>query len=119
MFFIGNIPNEIYKMSSLEVIDLRDNSISGSLPNRICDWLPRLSNFILGQNKLNGEIPTNLGNCSELEVLELTRNEFRGFIPKEIGNLTKLQELYLASNNLEGRYRFFIFYLKFKDLKIF
>ncbi|KAI5683054.1 hypothetical protein M9H77_04282 [Catharanthus roseus] len=96
------IPREIYNISSLEFLSFTNNSISDSLPNHICDSLPRLSWLLLGLNKFRGQIPSgNLSRYSELEFWKLVGNEFDGVIPKEIANLNKLQKLYLGNTILE------------------
>ena len=56
----------------------------------------------LRNNGLTGEIPEELGNLSQLEVLELGRNGLRGSIPSELGNLRSLLSLSLNRNQLEG-----------------
>ena len=56
----------------------------------------------LTTNGLNGSLPPELGNLSELERLELSPNSLSGSIPREIGNLTNLEHLSLSSNNLSG-----------------
>ncbi|XP_027064425.2 uncharacterized protein [Coffea arabica] len=98
----GNIPIEIFNISSLELIFLQRNSLSGSVPDDMCRHLQRLKWIDLSRNKLNGQIPSSIYNCSQLQVLRLSGNYFTGFIPKEIGTLKALERLYLTSNGLEG-----------------
>ena len=51
---------------------------------------------------LDGPIPPELGNLSNLERLSLQRNQLTGNIPPELGNLTKLTVLRLYGNRLTG-----------------
>ncbi|CDY56672.1 BnaCnng30900D [Brassica napus] len=58
---------------------------------------------------LSGEIPKELGNCSELINMFLYDNGLSGTLPRELGtipmsfgNLSNLQELMLSSNNITG-----------------
>ena len=44
---------------------------------------------------LNGELPPEIGNLSELVELDLNFNRLRGRIPAELGNLSNLEVLYL------------------------
>ncbi len=53
-------------------------------------------------NNLSGNIPTEIGNFSDLVHLSLSGNNLSGNIPQEIGNLTNLTGLHLADNNLTG-----------------
>ena len=59
----------------------------------------------LSENSLEGEIPSFILECKQLQFLNLSFNNFRGGIPKEIGNLTKLKTLSIGDNKLEGNYR--------------
>ena len=52
--------------------------------------------------KLSGELPPELGDLSELQVLDLRENRLTGPIPPELGNLTQLRELILHGNDLVG-----------------
>ncbi|CAI9090640.1 OLC1v1025459C3 [Oldenlandia corymbosa var. corymbosa] len=99
----GNIPAEIFNMSSLERISLGQNSFSaGFLPDDMCRHFARLKYLGLGGAGLNGQIPSNIGQCSQLQQLYLYSNALTGKIPKEIGNLERLQVLSLWNNQLEG-----------------
>ena len=63
---------------------------------------PALEVLSLALNNLSGEIPSVLGNLTELEELDLSLNNLSGEIPRELGNLTNLEDLYLDHNNLRG-----------------
>jgi Leucine-rich repeat (LRR) protein/acetyltransferase-like isoleucine patch superfamily enzyme len=56
----------------------------------------------LGANNLVGQIPSELGQLTELVYLDLFRNQLSGPIPAELGDLTNLQELNLGLNQLTG-----------------
>ena len=54
-------------------------------------------------NNLNGSIPPELGNLTNLEFLEFTYNsDLTGGIPPELGNLTNLKKLHLGFCRLSG-----------------
>ena len=50
-------------------------------------------------NSLNGELPSEIGDLADLEVLYMSRNRIEN-IPPEIGQLTKLRRINLAANDL-------------------
>ena len=47
----------------------------------------RVIELILKENQLSGEIPAELGNLTNLSLLNLDRNQLSGEIPAELGNL--------------------------------
>ena len=57
----------------------------------------------LGENELNGEVPAELGNLTNLTELYLNDNQLTGEIPSELGNLTNLTVLFLRKQRVERR----------------
>ena len=51
---------------------------------------------------LTGAIPTELGLCTALEVLNLSNQAFTGPIPTEFENLVEMTEMTLSGNQLTG-----------------
>ncbi len=58
--------------------------------------------LILQTNNLTGEIPTSIGNLSNLDIMILDGNNLHGEIPPSIGKLSNLYTLWLSLNNLVG-----------------
>ncbi|XP_062153673.1 receptor like protein 27-like [Alnus glutinosa] len=83
----------------LKVLDLRSNSLKGSLP-----ILPiNTSHFYISNNSLTGNIPELFCNLSSLEVLDLAGNNLSGSLPRCLGNFgDSLVILDLQRNNFEG-----------------
>ncbi|KAL7102807.1 hypothetical protein ACP275_08G140600 [Erythranthe tilingii] len=98
----GFIPSSIFNMSTLKNIDFTGNELGGSLPSDMCTHLPLVRGIFLSLNKLSGEIPSSLSECSQLQKISLSYNSFSGQIPRGIGNLKFLQILNLGGNNLNG-----------------
>jgi hypothetical protein len=61
-----------------------------------------VTELTLISNHLSGTIPPELGNLSNLSLLNLKRNQLSGTIPPELGNMSNLGYLYLHSNQLSG-----------------
>ncbi|XP_011032783.1 PREDICTED: receptor-like protein 12 [Populus euphratica] len=89
------------KSSTASVLNLRNNSFSGDIPEtftRGCSL--RVVDF--SQNKLEGKIPKSLANCTELEILNLEQNEINDVFPSWLGVLHHLRVMILRSNGLHG-----------------
>ncbi|KAG8365056.1 hypothetical protein BUALT_Bualt18G0063300 [Buddleja alternifolia] len=98
----GSIPSAIFNLSSLKSFGFTSNTLSGILPSDMCRYLPFIKEIHLSFNQFSGQIPSNISECSQLQVLSLSENYFSGHIPGDIGKLTSLQILYLGTNNLTG-----------------
>ncbi len=73
------------------------------LPDSICVWEDgRITLLNLFNMELNGTIPDEIGNLTELKQLGLKSNNFNGGIPESIGKLTNLTQLSLSNNLLNG-----------------
>ncbi|XP_017253279.1 receptor-like protein EIX2 [Daucus carota subsp. sativus] len=97
----GTIPSSICAMTSLEVLSLRENHFTGQLPH--C-WheAQQLWALDISSNNLSGEIPSSIGLLISLIKLSLSNNSLRGEIPLSLQNCMKLQSLNLGDNNLSG-----------------
>ncbi|XP_042951850.1 tyrosine-sulfated glycopeptide receptor 1-like isoform X1 [Carya illinoinensis] len=82
-------------------INLRNNSLSGTIPTEI-GCLKRLRNLDLSHNKLKGTIPTQISELTNLEYLDLSTNHLYGEIPVSLINLHFLRIFSVANNNLNG-----------------
>jgi len=80
---------------------LRSNNLVGTIPAEIGN-LTELTILDLYTNQLSGSIPPEIGNLTKLTKLNLHRNQLTGSIPPEIGNLTKLVYWYMRNNQLTG-----------------
>ena len=83
-------------------INLDQNDIEGAIPLEIGN-LSDLTILNLSSNgSIRGQIPSEIGNLLRLETLDLRGNRLGGPIPPEIGNLSNLRFLNLHGNELSG-----------------
>ena len=87
----------IENTDSLHLEDTETISLDGSIPPEIGN-LTNLTYLEL-EGELTGVIPPEIGNLTNLAYLDLGYNDLEGSIPPEIGNLTNLTHLYLEENS--------------------
>ncbi|XP_057790820.1 receptor kinase-like protein Xa21 [Salvia miltiorrhiza] len=96
----GLIPQELFNISTLQILSLNDNALSGVLLTHLCHASPFLEELNLDVNFISSAIPNSISNYSQLTILSLAGNKFSGYIPTHLGNLRLLQYLFLFDNNL-------------------
>lgn len=117
---LEEIPNEIFELLHLQILDLSFNRIK-SIDSRIgkltklrflilngnrISQLPKelgslvnLSTLIVHNNKLEN-LPSSFSKLKKLKKLNLSKNQFKSF-PQQILKLTNLRQLWMTHNNLE------------------
>ena len=75
--------------------------MEGAIPPEL-GQLSNLTALWLNGNELEGAIPPELGQLSSLTELWLNGNQLTGTIPAELGQLTNLTHLSLDRNRLTG-----------------
>ncbi|MGM0579883.1 MAG: T9SS type A sorting domain-containing protein [Bacteroidota bacterium] len=124
----GEFPSEILNCSNLREIWFSNNNFTGTFPDVLN--LPNFRALQAGGNpNLLVDLPDNLGDLTQLELLsiwntkanggafpegvynltnlnglDLSEQAFTGTIDERIGNLTNLESLYLRNNLLEGAF---------------
>ncbi|KAH0747981.1 hypothetical protein KY290_027213 [Solanum tuberosum] len=95
----GSVPDSIFNMSALQMMDFGLNKLSGTLPSDLGRRMPKLEELYCAENNLSGFISDSISNSSRLRKLDLSENSFTGPIPKSLGNLEYLEILNLQGNN--------------------
>ena len=80
------IEGENCQLGRISRIELRTNSLSGTLPPALAT-LKLLSIFDLGDNNISGTIPTQLGLLEHAHTFNLNNNRISGTIPTQLGSL--------------------------------
>ncbi|KAB1203107.1 Receptor-like protein kinase [Morella rubra] len=95
--FDGDIPQELCLLSSLKILELAQNNLSGRIPH--C-----LGNLSKNNNKdavTFFDQMKGIGNLHNLLSLDLSRNALSGSLPQELASLTSLSYLNLSFNKLQ------------------
>ncbi|KAL7253616.1 hypothetical protein ACSBR1_008033 [Camellia fascicularis] len=101
-YLSGRIPDCWKHWQSLESIKLENNNLTGTIPYSI-GHITSLKSLQLRDNKLSGELPLSLQHCRYLVIIDLGGNKFVGSIPTWMGNsFSSLIVLNLRSNKFQG-----------------
>ncbi|CAN6483279.1 unnamed protein product [Victoria cruziana] len=94
-------PNTLSRLTKLQILSLRSNSISGPFPNDFLN-LTSLVSLHLQDNNFSGPLPSDFSPWKKMVFLNLSNNSFDGSIPYSLSNLTQLTGLDLENNLLSG-----------------
>ncbi|KAK7315045.1 hypothetical protein VNO77_33577 [Canavalia gladiata] len=83
-------------------IDLSNNKLSGEIPTEITN-LDGLVYLNLSHNQLSGHIPQSIGNMGQLLNIDFSQNLLSGEIPLGVANLSFVSLLNLSYNHLKGK----------------
>ncbi|XP_040966597.1 receptor-like protein Cf-9 homolog [Gossypium hirsutum] len=101
----GTIPQCFGNLSySLEFLNLKKNKFYGTIPPTFAQGC-QLANLNLNGNLLEGPLTPSILNCKGLEVLDLGNNKINDTFPHWLGSLPQLQVLVLKSNHMHGSLR--------------
>ncbi|CAO2838707.1 unnamed protein product [Amaranthus hypochondriacus] len=84
---------------SLTLLAFRDNNFTGSLPDTTS--FSALRKIFLQRNNLDGSLPLNFANPSNLRILNLQHNQLTGSIP-DVSSFGSLKKMHLQNNHLNG-----------------
>ncbi|KAI6668465.1 hypothetical protein NL676_013518, partial [Syzygium grande] len=102
----GEIPVTLNYCRTLQILDLGENKISGSVAHWIGPSFPLLQILRLRGNMFNGSIPSQLCLLSVLQILDLAVNNMTGMIPNCLGHMKgmKLNKSIDEGNSLSPAY---------------
>ncbi|MCO5608053.1 hypothetical protein L7F22_062258 [Adiantum nelumboides] len=105
-YFTGAVPPSIFaNCRLLEAVRMGNNRLTGQIPVEV-GMLSKLTSLSMHNNELKGSIPSTLSNCSSLKVLDLSHNRLDGDLQQALfgshQNLNSLRVLLLSYNRLTG-----------------
>ena len=110
-------PSTLYKHDSLEILELTGTNLVGELADSFD--LPELRLLYIGNNPLEGSLPSSWGRSTELRKLMVSNsNNFvnsggathrlSGPLPDSFANLRKLERFFVSNQNLSGEIPSFV-----------
>lgn len=97
---ISSLPTGFENLTNIQAI-YADNCKFESFPIALCN-IPGLGVIRLKNNQMSGEIPEEIGNLTNLIELDISNNNLSGQLPKNMGNLVSLIKLYAQNNQITG-----------------
>lgn len=82
---LSGSPNAFFNSSFITALDLSRNQFTGNL-----EWTQYLSEIrllLLGRNKFEGQITSNLCHLQHLSIIDISHNRLSGSIPRCIGGI--------------------------------
>ncbi|KAL6202052.1 hypothetical protein ACLB2K_025763 [Fragaria x ananassa] len=100
----GPIPSPFFQQAkNLTSFRVSNNMFSGSIPSSVCHHLSPLIRVLdFSFNLFNGSLSSGLGECSKLEVFRAGYNNISGILPEDIYYIAKLEEFAMPFNSLDG-----------------
>ncbi|KAJ7350210.1 hypothetical protein OS493_037730 [Desmophyllum pertusum] len=92
----------LFNLSSLRFMHLSLAGLKGTLPDEFGLYFPEMIECLLAGNHFTGNIPSTMGNMTNLQHLNLARNHLSGEIPKCIGLIPTLQIVNFCGNQLSS-----------------
>ncbi|KAL2331107.1 hypothetical protein Fmac_018688 [Flemingia macrophylla] len=103
--FMSKSRYETYKGNILDLmsgLDLSDNKLTGQIPSEI-GYLNNIHTLNLSNNHLTGTMPETFSNLKQIESLDLSCNILSGHIPPQLTHLYHLSVFFVAHNNFTGK----------------
>ncbi|KAL6146235.1 hypothetical protein ACLB2K_056918 [Fragaria x ananassa] len=100
--FTGPIPKSMESLTELVYVDMSKNKFDGSVP--VLSMAKNLTDIDLSYNELTGQVnSTQWQNLIKLVNLNLGNNELEGSIPSSLFHLPSLKQLVLSNNQFSGQ----------------
>lgn len=98
----GSIPASILGLKKLEVLAIAYNKLEGGIPAELFELTELYAVNLTGNVKLGGTLPETIGKAANLQMLNIANAALEGQIPASISNLTNLGVVELSGNKFTG-----------------
>lgn len=100
--FYGEIPESFQGLHELQLLDLSQNNLNGSIPKGLGLGMTKLVSVDLSRNILSGSFPSDICYGRALVELSLHENSFSGSVPESISSCYTLQRFQVQDNMFSG-----------------
>ncbi|XP_008232465.1 PREDICTED: receptor-like protein 12 [Prunus mume] len=99
-YLTGQVSPLICSLSQLQLLDLSDNRLSGTLPQCLGNFSDDLQVLNLGNNFFHGILPQTYTTASRsnLRMIDVSHNQLQGQLPRSLANCVMLEFMVLSSN---------------------
>ncbi|CAJ2635348.1 unnamed protein product [Trifolium pratense] len=97
-----SIPSDLGSIEHLQILDLSNNSINGSLPSSFFQPNSNLRFLNFSNNLITGEVPESLTDLKNLQFLNFSDNALTGKLPNNLSNMQNLTVALFKNNYLTG-----------------
>lgn len=97
----GSLPSSLSVLTNLVSLDMSWNHVTGSIPD-VFQGLMTLTFLDFSYNSFSGQIPASLGALPNLATLNLQNNQFSNELPGFLADLPALKELNVSNNQFTG-----------------
>ncbi|GMI69003.1 receptor like protein 6 [Hibiscus trionum] len=104
----GEITPIFCNLSSILVLDLSNNNMTGMLPPCLGSLADSLEVLNLQNNHFIGDIPPTYPTNCGLRTMDLSKNQLQGRIPRSLAHCTPLEELILGNNLISDRFPYWL-----------
>jgi Leucine-rich repeat (LRR) protein len=98
----------VCNLSSLEVLDLSYNNLSGMLHPCLGNFSSPLSVLQLRSNSFRGPIPKTWALGNNLTMIDLSQNQLQGQLPRSMANCLMLEYLHVGNNHIKDTFPFWL-----------
>ncbi|XP_062000076.1 receptor-like protein 6 [Rosa rugosa] len=104
----GEILPLICHLTSLQLLDLSNNKLSGMLPQCLGYFSDYLKVLRLGNNSFQGILPQIYSQRSILKMIDVSHNQLHGQLPRSLANCVMLEFLGLSNNYFSDVFPFWL-----------
>jgi hypothetical protein len=98
----GTLPNGLFLMRHLNVLNVEHTGMGGSFPSSTVPTYCNLTELYALETHFTGSLPARLDFCSHLKRIQISGAQFNRPFPQAFANMTQLESIVLRGSRLTG-----------------